>query len=263
VSRSLAELQRSLAQHILGAGDEPGLERLAVVPAGANLGARLAVYTDGYPARMQESLRETYPAIAKILGDGSFDGLADRYVEWAPAGWCNLNNVGVRLPDFLGEDPLTTDLPFLPDLARLEWAVIECFNAALQEPFDIASCGDWGLDDWAEARIGFQPGTAIVGSEWPIRRLREARHLERHEIDVDLVDRPESVLIHRDGFDVSTRTVDPSEALSLVRLGEGATLGEVMAELADAGASADAVVALFAGWAQLGLVISCGPAHSQ
>ena len=75
---SLRELQRALSAHIV-AGDGPPLDAWIRVPAGADSAARIAVYTDGYPARVTEALRETYPALANILGDGSLAGLSDRY----------------------------------------------------------------------------------------------------------------------------------------------------------------------------------------
>jgi hypothetical protein len=255
---SLAEIQDALARSILGADVSPA-RPYASVPAGVDLDARLSAYTDGYPARILESLREVFPATAKILGESSFQALVGRYRHHVPAGWCNLGRIGERLATHLRTDPLTNELPFLPDLAQLEWAVIECFHAEQVEPFDVSQCGEWGMDDWARARIVFQPGTTIVSSEWPIRALRAARDLERTEIDVDLIDRPEHVWIHRRGLDVSTRCVDTTEAGALVRLLAGATLGEVMAELTSANAGPEAVVALFAGWASAGLVVDCQP----
>lgn len=259
---SLAELQRAVAARIRG-GDAPAVEGWARVPAGVDIAVRLAVYTQGYPARVTESLSEAFPAMAHILGEGSFASLAARYLEQLPAELRNLNDVGAALPAFLPLDRLSKELPFLPELAQLEWAVVTCFHGETVAPFDTSRCAGWGMDDWARARIGFQPGMELVRSAWPLRELRQARHADRSAIDIDLVERPDRVLVYRSGFEVVVESVGATEASAIERLRAGERLGEVTAALAAAGAEADGVGRLFARWASKGLVVSCRPAESS
>jgi hypothetical protein len=256
VSPSPAEIQLALAERILG-GDAPELEAWIDVPPGVDAGERLSAHTDGYPARICESLCETYPALFHILGDATFAALAERYLPFVPADQTNLNFIGSALPDFAAGDSLARDLPFLSDLARFEWSVHACFHARLAEPFDATACADWSPQDWSRARIDFQPGTALLRSAWPLRALRECRQIAREEVDVDLEGRPEDVLVHRAGLDVVTRAIDGVEAEALERLLAGEPLGRVTADLAERGADAGAVSALFAGWVGSGLVADC------
>jgi len=256
VSPSPAEIQLGLAERILG-GEAPELEAWIEVPPGVDVAVRLAAHTNGYPARIHESLRESYPALAHIMGDTTFAALVERYLAHVPADETNLNFVGSALPDFAADDPLARDLPFLSDLARLEWAVQACFHARLVDRFDLSACADWSPETWLDARIDFQPGTALVRSAWPVRALRECRHVAREEVDVELVDRPESVLVHRADLDVVTRVVDGVEAEALERLLAGESLGRVTGALAERGVDGGAVSAHFSGWAQAGLVAAC------
>ena len=256
MSPSPAEIQLALAERILG-GDAPELEAWIDVPRGVDVYERLAAHTNGYPARICESLRESYPALSHILGDATFAALAERYLPFVPADQTNLNFIGSALPDFAASDPLARDLPFLPDLARFEWALHACFHARLAEPFCATACADWSPQDWSRARIDFQPGTALLRSDWPLRALRACRHVGREEVDVDLEEGPESVLVHRAGLDVVTRAVDGVEAEALERLLAGERLGRVTSDLAERGADAGAVSALFAGWVGAGLIADC------
>ncbi len=227
------------------------------VPTGADVATRLGVYTGGYPARIREALLETFPAVATILGDGSLDSLLHRYLPLVPTRWCNLNSVGQALPDFLGSDRLSEELPFLPDLARLEWSVFECFHARVGAPFDFAIAANWDLDDWASASIGFQPGVALVQSGWPIHALRQARERDRSEIDVDLVGHPQSVWLYRQGFDVVTEQLDHADARAAHGLLRGESLGDVMDQMKSAVVDAESVLALFSRFASLGLIQTC------
>jgi len=146
---SLAELQRALAARIV-AGEGPDLDDWICVPSEADLAARVAVYVQGYPARIREALRETFLAVAHILGDRSFAALADRYARGVPADLRNLNLVGAAFPAHLESDRASDDLPFLPALAELEWAVDRCFHADLLPAFEPSACSGWSRS-WLSA----------------------------------------------------------------------------------------------------------------
>jgi len=253
---SLVELQRALAARIL-LGEGCDLDDWIRVPSEADAAARVAVHVHGYPARIRESLRETFPAVAHILGDGSFAALADRYSTAVPAELRNLNLVGAALPAYLASDRVGVDLPFLPALAELEWAVDRCFHADLLPGFEPSTCSGWSLDDWARARIGFQPGLALVCAPWPLRELRETQRCERSEIDVDVADRHDNVLIYRRSFDVIVESIGAAEAEAVRSLKNNELLGEVTAKLAAAGTEPESVVGYFGRWASLGLVVTC------
>jgi hypothetical protein len=254
---SLADLQRALAERILDREGAVDLESSVCVPPNADLSARVAVYAQGYPARIREALRETFPAIANILGDGSFASLSDRYAAGVPAELRNLNHVGAGLPAFLESDHASDELAFLPALAELEWAVDRCFHAEWLPACDLSVCGEWSLEAWACAKIGFQPGLALISAPWPLRELRETAACERSEIDVDLIDRDDRVLVYRRGFEVVVESIDSVEANAIVGLRRGEPLGGVTARLADAGECSDSVVGYFGRWASMGLVTSC------
>jgi len=253
---SLAELQRALAAQIVK-GEGPDLDAWISVPTEADIASRVAVYVQGYPARIREALRETFPAVAQILGDGSFAALADRYAKDVPADLRNLNLVGAAFPAALESDRVSDDLPFLPALAELEWAVDRCFHADLLAAFEPSVCSGWSLEEWERAKIGFQPGLALICAPWPLRELRETCQRERSEIDVDLVDRHDQVLIYRRGFEVVVESIGAAEAEAVESLQNRELLGDAIAKLAGSGAEPGSVVGFFSRWVSLGLVVSC------
>ncbi len=246
-----------MSERILGS-DDAAIDDWLRVPHGVDLAERLAVHVEGYPARVAAALHEAFPAVAHILGEGSTASLARRLGPRISASLRNLNDIGAALPEFLESDPLAEDLPFLPDLARLEWAVVRCFHSEVSRPFDPRTGEHWTCDEWEQVRIAFQPGLAVVRSAWPIRELREAKDTDRAAIDIDLVDRPDRVLVHRQGFEVVVESIDAVECEALVGLGAGRRLGDVAAELAEGVAEREAISRLFSRWAARGLVVSCG-----
>lgn len=262
---TLRELQRALSAHIV-AGHGPPLDALIRVPVGADPSARIAAYTEGYPARVTEALRESYPALANIVGDGSLAGLSQRYRAVLRDEPRNLNDVGADLPAFLRGDRLTEQLPFLPELAALEWAMTRSFHAPAGDRFDPIECKSWSLEDWQRAQIRFQPGLALLRSNWPLCALHATRNRQRDEIDVDLERGCECVLVYRRGFEVAVEAVPPREADAIEAFLADEPLADVAERLARDGAQGDDVVALFQGWVSKGLIASvrlAGPPTDQ
>jgi hypothetical protein len=267
MTRNLADHQRWLASLIL---DPEPLERdaaAAVAPVAIDdvelARRRLGAYVGGYPARLHEALDEAYPAIHNIVGHDTFAALMRRYRATVPEFIYSLSDVGRELAAFLASDPLHDRLPFLADLAKLEWCVLRAFHAFEREPFDTTPLAAWSTQQWHAARFEFQPAVAIIESAWPICDLWNVRDTPRDQIDVEVVGRPQAVLVRRAGFDVHCEIVERLEAHLLVRLVAGAPLGEALDDLADgssttaeAGDTLD-VGTWFARWAAAGMITRC------
>ena len=251
-------LQRAMAHAVLGGDTADLLEQLADPPPGRDLAHRVSAYTGGYQARVEESLAEAYPALARVLGARDFHSLVERYLPCLPADEANLNYVGRDLAGFLSDDGLSAELPFAADLARLEWAVVECFHARWQPAADLSFLEDLGQERLASLRLEFQPAAALIVSDWPLKEIRDALEGDRDSIDIDLVGRPDRVLVYRNGYQVVTESVAPLEATAFDRLRAGATLGETVEQLEALGADGDGVAGMFTRWVNLSLVTGGG-----
>ena len=260
---ALLELQRSLAARVLppkasepAPGADLALEDWLRLPEFVQAADRLAVYVNGYPARVREALSDAFPAVEHVVGERRFAELARRYVERGLPSY-NLNHAGAGLPEHVAGDPLAGDYPFLPDLARLEWGITCSFHAHTEPPLDPAPLAQWSLSDWERAVLRFQPWVAVVSSAWPILQIWHARETPVEEIDIDLRDHPEHVLIHRAGLTVHAEPVSPQEAQALAALLDGRRLGEVIDDLVSAGQQAEQVFEWFRRWMGIGLVAGC------
>lgn len=266
---TLSELQRWMAALIwdgkrldalLQDRDEVGA--LIIAPSRGTTLERLRVYANGYPVRVQESLAQTYPAVAHVIGEAAFRNLVERFVEANPLRSYNLNDAGAELPRFLQQDTLSAHLPFLPDLARLEWQVVRAFHAADHPQLDPTPLSTWTHDDWERVVLRFQPWVGLVVSDWPVREIWECREMPVEEIDIDLRDRSDRVLVRRSGYAVVCESVEDTEAVALGALLDGQVLGDVLATLAARGDDAARVAAWFARWTALRLISRCAPASA-
>ena len=236
---SLAELQRWMRSAIRSHGAAQSGPLVDVLNpqrqiAGA---ARLSIYARGYVSRTEEALAEVYEAVRYVLGARTFCQLAEAYARRYPSREYNLNFFGRGLPEFLMTAPVTERLPFLPDLARLEWRICHAFHAHDVAPMDLAALAGYSLEQWSEVRLQFQPSAGLIASAWPVRDVWEARQQPRETLDIDLANRPQHVLVYRRGVTVVSESLEPQHFLLLAQLMQGRTLGQACEMLAEAGGS--------------------------
>jgi len=113
---SLLELQRQFAGVIedAAAASAPGFE----------------VYRHAIAANYRRALGATYPVVRALVGAGFFDAAVDAFVARHPPLSGDLNVYGARLAGFLATYGPASTLPYLRDVARLEWALDESARAA-------------------------------------------------------------------------------------------------------------------------------------
>lgn len=204
------------------------LDALILAPPAGTRERRWHVYATGLVARAEEALANDFPAVAKVLGEGPLRSLTARYLRSCAPRSHDLGRLGDRLARFLESDQLTEALPFLPDLARLEWAVAEAFVAADTPALEWGDLTLLGPEGSADVALRLREGSAVVRSAWPIREIWACRHLAPADIDVPVSPRPSAVLVTRRGLDVLCRAMDEAALGLLGAAAAGLTLASVL-----------------------------------
>jgi hypothetical protein len=155
-----------------------GPERLALLPrlcevvepsATLDAAERIQVYADAYFWRLRDVLAEDFPHLATLLGPDRLEELARDYVCRHPSTHPSLRNLGRGLPAYLAH---RTDLPpYLADLARLEWARIDVFDAPEREPVTIDALRAVRPDDWPALRFMSIPALKVLHVAWPVHQI--------------------------------------------------------------------------------------------
>jgi len=169
---SLRELQAGFRAALL-AGDERGVAP-DVVDDGLSASARLAVYRHHVFTTLTAALEATYPVVCRLVDRRFFGWVADQYVRVRPpAGPC-LFEYGADFPEFVAAFPACAHLPWLADVARLEWAM----NAALHAPdaLPLEPEALRALDPAALARLTLRldPSVTLLASRWPVDAIWDA-----------------------------------------------------------------------------------------
>ena len=109
--------------------DPSDVERVILPSKTLTAVERVGVYQGMYLLRMIEALEGDFPAVAHFLGDEDFAEAVTRYVAAHPSTSYTFNRLGERFPEFLKTSPGIRRKGFVADLARLELAVTEVFDA--------------------------------------------------------------------------------------------------------------------------------------
>lgn len=245
---------------------------------------RLDIYASMYFYRLRDSLAEDFPKVAAVIGGAAFHNLVTDYLLAHPSRHWSLRHLGAPFAGFLAGHDLSRTLPFLADLARLEWARIEMFDAADADVLTREEAAVAG----PELHLALIPAATILSIQWNVAPIW--RHLE-HETSPDdgggsnsaavtgdtheefaapaAVERPEEkktpILVWRKGFAVYHRTLQPIESPCLeVVLRDGVVLPDLCEILMggekepDAQAAMQTVAGLLGRWLEDGLVVKPG-----
>lgn len=223
---SLRELQLSFGAAIV----EQDAVRIAehVLAGGAATDERLNVYLNNMYANLREALRDVFPVVERLVGDDFFHHTANRYIREHPSTSGDIHRFGSTFATFLENFTPAASLPYLPDTARLEWAMHEVFHAADHVPLDIerlASVVQAGCDCTA-LRFTINPACRLLASAFPVSRIwsvNQPSASEPGEVDAD--SGGECLLIRRRGFVVEAVQIEPAAFAMLQSIGTGATFG--------------------------------------
>lgn len=233
---SLREVQESFFRSITcmpGGGSayfDPALVKVVEGRGQLDPQARIDIYAQMYLARLLEVLHEDFPRVTAILGCERFDALIRAYLARHPSTNPSLRYLGRHFVEFLSTREELEMLPFLGDLARLEWARLEVFDAPDVEPLRIESLHGLAPDDWPELRLRLIPACRTLRSDWPVQEIWAAAEGEAPQCE-DVSQEKTHLRVWREGFVVYHAKIDVAEQQALDCLGAGESFAVVCATL--------------------------------
>jgi len=220
----LLALQQRFAEALLDADAASDAARWLRGDA-VQLEQRLAIYRANVLAATTRALGAAYPVIRQVVGETFFDGLAHAYQRQVPSGSGDLSDHGADLAAFVTDFPHTRSLPYLPDLARLEWAVHRAYGAADAPDWNPRALAQVAPARQAAVRFHWAAGAALVDSTFPIAciwRLHQPGFDGEFRVDWSV---PECALVARDGPRVTVSTLGAAEARFVASSLAGDALG--------------------------------------
>lgn len=164
----------------------------------------LQVYRNNVFESLGGALKAVYPAVERLVGAGFFAYAADGYIRAHPPASGNLHDFGEQFAAFLAAFAPAQNLPYLPDVARLEWAWHRAFHAADSPPLSLERLAAVAPAEYAALRFRLHPSTQLLASDYPVRRIWQVNQ-PGHAGDptVNLAEGGVRLLVVRPGIEVT------------------------------------------------------------
>jgi hypothetical protein len=244
--QELADAFRSptpLTSDVSVAAIATGNDRLT--PAG-----QLDIYREQFFLRHLDALRDDFGAIRYAIGDDTFDKLGEAYLQAFPPRSFTLRDLGSDLARFVSETAPWASDPLVAELARIEWAFVEAFDAPDVPALDLAAVASIAEDAWSSAQIVLAPTVRRLALDHPVHDFRLA--VRRGESPSRPEPSPCWVIVFRGPELLQCLDVERDAFALLEELARGAPLGDACERVS--GASEEQIGAWFQEWTALGLI---------
>lgn len=198
---------------------------------GSDPGARFAVYRNNVVHSLVAVLGDTFPVVRQLVGDEFFGAMARLFVAEHPPASPLMHRYGGGFADWMNDFEPAAELPYLSDLARVEWARLSAFHAADAEPVDMKALMAvlQAPDRLSVSSLILHPSLAVVQSPHPIVSLWSAHQHDDATRDEQLaqlhLDAGESALVFRVDDDALVLELPAADAALAADLASGVPLG--------------------------------------
>jgi hypothetical protein len=219
----LRETQAAMCRALLD-GDAKGLAS-HLAAQGVHAETQIAVYRNNVFASLTEVLRDTFPAICRLVDERFFAYAAHEFIRQHPPMRPCLSEYGAQFPDFLADFPPCRELSYLADVARFEWLLSCAAHAENAVPINPLALASLAPEDAPPLVLQLDPALAFLSSPWPIDRIWQVNRCGAEEgAAIDLGAGGVRVEIGRRDGAVVYRALDAATFAFRQALAEGATL---------------------------------------
>lgn len=217
---------------------------------------RVGIYHGMYLLRMEEALATDYPALKHFLGDDGFVALVRDYLQIRPSRSYTLNRLGDHLPEYVREAPGVKRRDFCYDLACLERAVSEVFDAPEKPALAAQDVARVAPEAWEQARLQPIDAFRLLSLRYPANEYVQSLRDDDHDHPKPRA-KANWLVIYRNNYSVYRLALNRPAHDLLADLAAGRPLGAaVSAALARGGRRApseDELHGWFRNWVSEGL----------
>jgi len=215
------------------------------------------VYRYAYSSRLVEAIGNDHPYLHTYLGDDEFDAMGKAYVQAKPSEHANLRWYSRGVPDFLKATEPYSDYPAICELAELERALNDVFDATDDDILAIEDIAAVPPESWNDLR--FRPHATAKRFDFTSNAPAIWIALKNEETppDAEVLGEPCRVLVWRQDNTPMFRELTVEEAMMWDEAVNGITFGVLCAMLAtydDPDNAAGRGAGYLRGWVTSGLL---------
>lgn len=184
---------------------------------------RFDIYRNNVVMASIGALADSFPAVEALVGDAFFRAMARVFAAERPPHSAVFSEYGQGFPAFIEGFAPAVGVPYLADIAWLDWARLQAYHAPEAPVLPIEALAALPADSIGAAGLAAHPSVTVVRSRYPIGAIWADAMGQGADAPVDLR-QPQSVVVLRHGTELETRLLPPGGAVFLDRLIAGASI---------------------------------------
>jgi len=215
------------------------------------------VYRYAYGSRLVEAMRNDHKLLHVYLGDDMFSEMGHAYVAAYPSHHPNLRWFSGHLPDFLKSAEAYGKYPVLSDLAALEKALNDAFDAAEAPVVAVADMAAFAPEAWAGLTFKPHPSAQRLDLSTNATAVWFALKADEDPPDPVVLEEPDRLLVWRQDVTPVFHQLSAEEAMMWDEASSGIPFGVLCSMLAtydDPDGAAARGAGYLHGWVTAGLL---------
>lgn len=200
---------------------------------GSDPAQRFGIYRNNIIVSLIDALADTFEVTQELVGEEFFRAMARLYACAHPPHSRIMAFYGASFPEFIAKFPPAACLPYLADVARLEYLRVIAHHAADLPGVGADAVASAFSDDAALGTLGItlHPSVAVLASGSAVVSLWAA-HQGIMELSTVAPDLPETALVLRHGLDVEVMQIPVAAGVFINALQQGYSLDTAAANAA-------------------------------
>ena len=243
---ALREVQRSLMHALMRRSEGSAAQALLRPGTVPSTQRRLQIYRNNLFETRIAAIGAVYPVVARLVGTDFIRCAAKAYSQLVHMRCGDLHEFGDRLPEFLRDYVPAAGLPYLADVARLEWAYHRAYHGAQLPALDPIRIRQVPVGAQGSLRLQLQPSADLIRSPYPILRIWQANQPGALDAEsrIFLDEGGVNLLVVQQDLEIEFRLLDEGESRWLWALALGDRLEQATREALDSDPTFDLAAAL-------------------
>lgn len=190
---------------------------------------RFAVYRNNVVTSLIDVLAGNFPVVQQLVGEAFFRAMGREFVTVNPPTTPIMALYGEHLADFIAAFPPAASVPYLADMAQLEYAIQTSRHSADSQPISADRLASLVEDQEALTHTGVKlaPAVQVLSSNFAIASLWHA-HQGSSGADLSQIrlDQPETLMLSRPALEVELHIIDAGAAEFIRNLNQATPLAQ-------------------------------------
>ncbi|WP_332762385.1 DNA-binding domain-containing protein [Pseudomonas koreensis] len=192
---------------------------------GADPASRFAVYRNNVQASLVNALADSYPVVQQLVGDEFFRAMAAVFIRSQPPKSPLMSRYGETFADFIAQFEPIAGVPYVADVARLEYLRVLAYHAADAQPIRPAhvSAALAHPQTLGGLAFGLHPSLHLLDSAFAVVAIWAAHQQAQSLAGIGL-NQGQHALVLRNGLDVEVFALEAGASVFIRHLNNGEPL---------------------------------------